>query len=135
MQLEKIKRVVSINHISETLSSKVKKIEEEEEEKKNLFSTVDSPWNDYRCYYSHGQMLFVLSRPSPEHCKTRDREQEREQNTDRQTDCNTSGGRTIHEPPLYLMSFLDRQRRRPLPILHCSGGNYSVEDGELLKAT
>lgn len=34
--------------------------------------------NDYRCYYSPGQMLFVRSRPSPEHCKMRQREQERE---------------------------------------------------------
>lgn len=81
--------------------------------------------NDYRCYYSPGQMLFVLSRPSPEHCKMREREQEREKYTDRQTDCNITGASTVHEPPLYLMGILDRQRQTPLPIFHCSSGNYS----------
>ncbi len=64
----------------------------------------------------------------------REKEQESEKYTDRQTDCNTTGGSTVHEPPLYLMSILDRRSQGPLPIFHCSGGNYSAEDGELLKA-
>lgn len=44
--------------------------------------------NDYRCYYSRRQMLFVLRRPSPEHClslKMKERQQEREKYTVRQT--------------------------------------------------
>lgn len=62
-------------------------------------------------------MLFVLSRPSPEHCKMREREQGREKYTDRQTDCDTTGGSTVHEPPLYLMSIRQTETTPYLVLL------------------
>lgn len=48
--------------------------------------------NDYRCYYFLEQMLFVL-RPSPEHCKGKEGKKVGSI-TNRQTDCNTTGGST-----------------------------------------
>lgn len=61
-----------------------------------------------------------------------DKESKKEKYTDRQTYWNTTGRSTVHKPTFHLMSILDRQR--PLPIFHCSAGNYTAEDGELLKA-